>query len=64
MESTMLVLTRMKEQVVRIGDDIEVKILDYRYGKIRLGITCPPHVPVHRQEVYERLQNGEPPKVR
>lgn len=47
----MLVLSRKKNQSIRIGDDIEIKVLDIRGGCIRLGIVAPMDVPVMRQEL-------------
>lgn len=52
----MLVLTRKKEEILRIGDDIAVTVIDVRGDKVRLGIAAPENVPVHRQEVYEAIQ--------
>jgi len=52
----MLVLSRQRDETVVIGDDIEVKIVDIRGDKVRLGITAPPHISVHRKEVYEAIQ--------
>jgi carbon storage regulator len=52
----MLVLSRQRDETVVIGDDIEIKIVDIRGDKVRLGITAPPHIPVHRKEVYEAIQ--------
>lgn len=52
----MLVLSRQRDETVVIGDDIEVKIVDIRGDKVRLGITAPPHIPVHRKEVYDAIQ--------
>jgi carbon storage regulator len=54
----MLVLERKVDQVVRIGDDIQVMVTFAGDGRVKLGITAPPEVPVHRQEVYERI-HGE-----
>ena len=51
----MLVLSRRKEESIMIGDEVEVKIVDVRGGKIRLGITAPKYVEVHRKEVYENI---------
>ena len=51
----MLVLSRRKEESIMIGDEVEVKIVDVRGGKIRLGITAPKYVEVHRNEVYENI---------
>lgn len=51
----MLVLTRRIEEVLVIGDDIEVVVLDSRGGQVRLGISAPKSTPVHRKEIYDRL---------
>ena len=59
----MLVLSRQRDQTIIIGDDIEITIVDIRGEKVRLGISAPPHIPVHRKEVYESIkrsaENGE-----
>lgn len=52
----MLVLSRKKDEAIRIADNIVITVVDIRDGKIRLGITAPRDVPVHRQEVWEALQ--------
>ena len=52
----MLVLSRQKDQSIIIGDNIEVTIVDVRGDKVRLGITAPKDVPVHRREIYEAIQ--------
>ena len=52
----MLVLSRQRDQTIMIGDDIEIKIVDIRGDKVRLGITAPKKIPVHRKEVYEAIQ--------
>ena len=52
----MLVLSRQKDESIVIGDDIEVTIVDVRGDKVRLGITAPKSIPVHRREVYEAIQ--------
>ncbi len=52
----MLVLSRMRDQTIMIGDDVEITIVDIRGDKVRLGITAPPHIPVHRKEVYDAIQ--------
>ena len=52
----MLVLSRLKDQTIMIGDNIEITIVDIRGEKVRLGITAPSHIPVHRKEVYEAIQ--------
>lgn len=52
----MLVLSRQRDETIMIGDDIQVTVVDIRGEKVRLGITAPAHIPVHRKEVYEAIQ--------
>ena len=60
----MLVLTRKRNESIMIGDAVEVTIVDIRGDKVRLGITAPAEIAVHRKEVYEAIKReGErPPK--
>jgi carbon storage regulator len=58
----MLVLTRKLDESIVIGNNIVIQVLDARGGQIRLGITAPREVSVHRQEVYERI-HGKMPDV-
>jgi len=55
----MLVLSRQRDQSIKIGDNIEITIVDIRGEKVRLGINAPPHVPVHRKEVYEAIKREQ-----
>ncbi|MDP6545269.1 MAG: carbon storage regulator CsrA [Phycisphaerae bacterium] len=52
----MLVLSRQRDQTIIIGDDIEITVVDIRGEKVRLGISAPAHIPVHRKEVYESIK--------
>jgi carbon storage regulator len=52
----MLVLSRQKDETIMIGDDVEITVVDIRGDKVRLGIKAPPHIPVHRKEVYEAIR--------
>jgi carbon storage regulator len=52
----MLVLSRQRDEVIKIGDDIEITVVDIRGDKVRLGITAPKEVSVHRKEVYEAIK--------
>ena len=54
----MLVLSRMKDQRIMIGDNIVVIVAEIRGDKVRLAIEAPPDVPVHRQEVYDAIQKS------
>ena len=52
----MLVLTRRANQSIVIGSDVTVTVLEIRGDQIRLGITAPRDVTVHREEVWLELQ--------
>jgi len=52
----MLVLSRERDESIMIGDDVEVIIVDVRGDKVRLGITAPKNIPVHRREIYDAIQ--------
>ncbi len=58
----MLVLSRQKDESIIIGDNVEVTIVDVRGNKVRLGITAPKDVPVHRREVYDAIQREKSEK--
>ncbi|WP_252091505.1 carbon storage regulator CsrA [Pseudomonas sp. MWU13-3659] len=51
----MLILTRRIGETIRIDDDIEVTVLAVKGNQVRIGVTAPDTVDVHRQEVYERI---------
>lgn len=52
----MLVLSRQRDETIMIGDEIEVTVVDIRGDKVRLGITAPKEIAVHRKEVYEAIK--------
>jgi carbon storage regulator len=52
----MLVLSRQRDETIMIGDDVEVTVVDIRGDKVRLGITAPKEITVHRKEVYEAIK--------
>lgn len=56
----MLILTRKPLQTVMIGDDIQVMVLGVKGNHVRIGFKVPKHIPVHREEVLEKIQRGEP----
>jgi carbon storage regulator len=57
----MLVLTRKAGEQIVIGQDIVISVLDVRGDRIRIGISAPRDVPVHREEVHQRIQNEQVP---
>ena len=60
----MLVLSRQKDESIVIGDDVEVTIVDVRGDKVRLGITAPKSISVHRREVYDAIQREKKEKAK
>jgi carbon storage regulator len=55
----MLILTRRTGESVMIGDEVVVAVLSVKGNQVRLGIEAPKSVPVHREEIYRRIQAGE-----
>lgn len=51
----MLVLSRQRDEVIHIGNDVTVTVVDIRGDKVRLGIQAPKHVAVHRAEVFQAI---------
>ena len=55
----MLVLSRKAEESMYIGNDIKITVLDIRGGQVRIGITAPQDIKIHREEVYKRLSSQD-----
>ncbi|MDL2259394.1 carbon storage regulator CsrA [Deltaproteobacteria bacterium OttesenSCG-928-K17] len=53
----MLILTRKVGETVAIGDEIKVQVVDVKGRQVRLGITAPVSCAVHREEVFQRIQD-------
>lgn len=59
----MLILTRRTGETVMIGNEVTLTVLGVKGNQVRIGINAPKNVPVHREEIYERIkreQQGEP----
>lgn len=52
----MLILTRKLGESITIGDEIKVTLLDSHGKQVKLGIVAPADVRVHREEIYEKIQ--------
>lgn len=53
----MLVLTRKVGEAIAIGDDVKIIVMQVRGKQVRLGIKASPTTSVHREEVYQRIQD-------
>ncbi|MCE5988888.1 MULTISPECIES: carbon storage regulator CsrA [unclassified Pseudomonas] len=60
----MLVIGREVGEVIVIGDDIRIMVVETREGVVRFGVDAPRQVPVHRAEVYKRIKEGQQGKAR
>ncbi len=55
----MLILTRRTGEMLNIGDNIQVTVLGIKGNQVRIGIDAPKDVPVHREEIYEKIKHEE-----
>ena len=55
----MLILTRKTGESIMIGDTVLIKVLGVRAGQIKIGVEAPKDLPVHREEIYKRIQEEE-----
>lgn len=56
----MLILTRRVGETLMVGDDVTVTVLGVKGNQVRIGVNAPKDVAVHREEIYQRIQRGEP----
>ena len=54
----MLILTRRVNESLMIGDNVAVTVLGVKGNQVRIGIDAPKDVTVHRQEIYDRIREG------
>lgn len=54
----MLILTRRSDESIMVGDDVRITVLELAGNQVRLGISAPRHVTVHREEVYDRIRHA------
>lgn len=55
----MLILNRRIHESLMIGDDIVVTVLEVKGNQVRLGVTAHPDIPVHREEIYNKIKAGK-----
>jgi carbon storage regulator len=56
----MLILTRRVGEVIKIGEEISVTVLEVKGNQVRMGFSAPKDVAVHREEVFARIKAEEP----
>jgi carbon storage regulator len=52
----MLILTRRVNESLMVGDDVTVTVLSISGNQVRIGVKAPRHVPVHREEIFEKIK--------
>ncbi len=55
----MLVLSRRVGETLTIGNNIQVTMLGIRGNRVQIGISAPTQIPVHRQEIYNRIKKSQ-----
>lgn len=60
----MLVLSRRRDESIMVGENVEIKIVGISGNKVRLGITAPKSIEVHRKEIFEAIRREKSQKIK
>ncbi len=58
----MLILTRRVSETLMIGDDVSVNVLGVKGNQVRIGVSAPKEVAVHREEIHQQVHSDEAPE--
>ncbi len=53
----MLILTRRVGETLMVGDEVSITVLGVKGNQVRIGVNAPKHIAVHREEIYQRIQD-------
>ena len=59
----MLILTRKVNETVMIGNDVTITVLGVNGSQVRIGVSAPKNVAVHREEIYDRIKREQPSRL-
>lgn len=59
LERNMLILTRRVGETLMVGDEVTITVLGVKGNQVRIGVNAPKDVAVHREEIYQRIQQEQ-----
>ncbi|WP_444941271.1 carbon storage regulator CsrA [Microbulbifer sp. ZKSA004] len=59
----MLILKRRTGELLRIGANVSVTVLEVKGNQVKIGISAPKSLPIHREEIYVRIKKQQKVKA-